>query len=551
MAELHGGHLLARALKREGVEYLFTLSGGHISPMYDGCVKEGIGLIDVRHEQAAVHAAEGWAKVTGRPGVAAITAGPGVTDGVTGVANAYVGGAPCLVIGGKSPFRQWGMGALQEMDHVDFIKPISKYAHIVGETRRLPEHVSIALRHALSGKPGPSFLEVPLDIMFGTADEDAVWWPDPQHSRHQGRLQGDIDLIRRAALLLGKSERPVIMAGGAIWWDRAWEELRELVETLQSPVFLNGMGRGAIPADHPYFFSVSRRQAMNQADLAVVIGTPFDFRLNFGGAPTFRPDLPVIQIDVDEAAIGHNRDVEIGIVGNVKAVLGELVRELQRTSQRRPEGTWIEKVRGFESATRAKDEPMMDSDKTPIHPFRLVKELRDFLDRDATVIGDGGDIVTFGARVINIFEPGHWLDPGALGCLGVGTGYAMAAQLARPGRQILLLNGDGSFGLNGMEFETFARFKLPVVSVVGNDGAWGQNKHPQQRRFGHVTGQLLSQDVRYDKMVEALGGYGEKVERPEEIRPALERAFASGKPACINVITDPEVGYGHSGAAAH
>jgi acetolactate synthase-1/2/3 large subunit len=487
--------------------------------------------------------------VTGRPGVAAITAGPGVTDGVTGIANAWCGGSPCLVIGGKSPLTQWGMGALQELDHVDFIKPITKYAHVVAETRRLPEFVSIAFRHALAGRPGPSFLEVPFDVMFGTADETTVWFP--QHDRAQGRIHADPDEVRRAADILARAERPVVMAGSAVWFDQAWEALRALVETLNAPAYLNGMGRGAIPADHPLFFSLSRRAALSQADVVLVIGTPFDFRLGFGRPPLFHPEAKVIQVDVTETEIAKNRDVAVGLVGNVQAVLTQLVNELEAGRGRRAESAWLETLRGVEARARAADEPFMYSDQVPIHPFRLVREIRDFLDRDATVIGDGGDIVTFGARVIEIFKPGHWLDPGALGCLGVGTGYAIAAKLARPSEQVLILHGDGSFGLNGFEFETMARHKLPVVSVVGNDGAWGQNKHPQQRRFGHTVAQELSQDVRYDKVVEALGGYGETVTEPSQIRPALERAFAAGVPACINVITDPTVGYGHSGAATH
>ncbi|MFN8557165.1 MAG: acetolactate synthase [Dehalococcoidia bacterium] len=549
MAELHGGQLIARQLKEEGVEYLFTLSGGHISPMYDGCVREGIGVIDFRHEQASVHAAEGWAKVTGRPGVSAITAGPGVTDGITGIANAWRGGAPCLVIGGKSPLSQWGMGALQELDHVDLVKTITKYAHVVAEARRLPEFVSIAFRHAMAGQPGPSFIEVPFDVMFGTADEDKVWWP--KDYRAKGRTQADPDEVRRAADILARAERPVVMAGGAIWYDQAWDPLRALLETVNAPVYLNGMGRGSIPPDHPLFFSMSRRVALSQADAVLVIGTPFDFRLSFGRPPLFHAEAQVIQLDVDETEIAKNRDVAVGLVGDVQAVLTQLVNELENGRDRRADGAWLETLRGAEARARAADEPFMNSDASPIHPFRMMREVRDFLDRDATVIGDGGDIVTFAARVLEIFKPGHWLDPGALGCLGVGTGYAIAAKLARPREQVLIVNGDGSFGLNGFEFETMVRHKLPVVSVVGNDGAWGQNKHPQQARFGHTTAQMLSQDVRYDKVVEAFGGYGETVTEPNQIRPALERAFASGVPACINVITDPSVRYGHSGAATH
>jgi acetolactate synthase I/II/III large subunit len=549
MAELHGGHLIARQLKQEGVKHLFTLSGGHISPIYDGFIQEGLEVIDFRHEQAAVHAAEGWAKVTGQPGVAAITAGPGVTDGVTGIASALQSGAPCLVIGGKSPLAQWGMGNLQEIDHLEFVKPITKYAAMVAQTDRLPEHVSIAFRHALAGRPGPTFLEVPIDVMFGRADEEKVWWP--KNSRAKGRTQADPDEIRRAADLLSRAERPVVMAGSAVWFDQAWDALRATIETLNAPVYLNSMARGSIPADHPLFFARSRAAALGQADVVLVVGAAFDFRLSFGRAPRWNPEAKVIQLDVDETLIAKNRDVEIGLVGDVQASLTQLVNELENGRERRSDGAWIESLRGMEAQSRAADEAAMYSDQTPIHPYRLCRELRDFVDRDATVIGDGGDIVTTAARVMEVYKPGHWLDPGGLGCLGVGTGYAIAAKLARPDKQVMIVNGDGSFGLNGFEFETMVRHKLPVVSVVGNDGAWGENKRPQARRFGHTVAQELNQDVRYDKVVEAFGGYGETVTDPKQIRPALERAFAAGVPACVNVLTDPEIGFAHGGAAAH
>lgn len=549
MAELHGGHLIARQLKHEGVKHLFTLSGGHISPMYDGFIKEGLQVIDFRHEQAAVHAAEGWAKVTGQPGVAAITAGPGVTDGITGIASAMQSGAPCLVIGGKAPLAQWGMGNLQELDHVEFVKPLTKYAAVVAQTERLPEYVSIAWRHAVAGRPGPTFLEVPIDIMFGRADEEKVWWP--KNSRHKGRVQADPDEVRRAADLLSRAERPVVMAGSAVWFDQAWEALRATIETLNAPVYLNSMARGSIPADHPLFFARSRAAALGQADVVLVVGAPFDFRLSFGRPPRWNPDAKVIQLDVDETLIAKNRDVEVGLVGDVQAVLTQLVNELENGRGRNADGAWLETLRGVEAQSRAADEAAMYSDQIPIHPYRLCRELRDFVDRDATVIGDGGDIVTTAARIMEVYKPGHWLDPGGLGCLGVGTGYAIAAKLARPDKQVLIVNGDGSFGLNGFEFETMVRHKLPVVSVVGNDGAWGENLRPQQRRFGHTVAQVLSQDVRYDKIVEAMGGYGETVTDPKQIRPALERAFAAGVPACVNVLTDPEIGFAHGGAAAH
>jgi len=541
MARIAGGHWVARVLKKEGVRYIFTLSGGHISPIYEGCADEGIGIIDVRHEQAAAHAAEGWAKVTRQPGVAVVTAGPGVTDTVTAVVNAYFAPSPMVIIGGRSPLQEFEMGSLQEMDQVELMRPITKWARTCFDTRRIPEYVAAAFRQATSDRPGPAFLEIPMDMMYRRAEEDEVVMPE--HYRTACKCGGDIDLIRQAARLLAEARHPVVIAGGAVWWCAAHDALREFLHQGNLPVYLNGMGRGSVPPDDPLFFSLSRRRALMNADVVLVIGTPFDFRLGFGRAPLFPLAAKVIQVDFQAADIGRNRPVHVGIAGDVCAVLSQICDEMAPQVQKGRTEEWLAEIRAAEAKARAADEPLLNSDAAPIHPMRLCRELRDFLDRDVTVVGDGGDIVTFAARVLNIHEPGHWLDPGQMGCLGVGTGFAMAAKLARPNKQVLLVNGDGSFGLNGMEFDTMARHKIPVVSVVGNDGAWGQVKHPYVASYGRALGVDLKHGARYDKMVEALGGHGEFVQRPEEIRPALERAFASGLPACVNVLVDPAAAF--------
>ncbi len=547
MGMIHGGWIVAKILKREGVEVVFTLSGGHIAALYDGCKREGIRVVDTRHEQAAVHAAEGWAKSTRTPGVAILTAGPGVTDGVTGVANAFLAGSPVLVIGGAAPLGLWDRGALQEMNQIDLLRPITKWARTVHETKRLGEYTASAFRQMLSGKPGPTFLEMPMDVLNNLVDTDELIDPgEPVSYRYGGRTAPDPDMIVKAAALLEKAQRPVIMAGTAVWWSDAAEPLRQLAERINAPVCLNGAGRGCLPPTHPLFFTASRRKALEGADTILVIGTRMDFRLAHGQPPLIPAQANIIWFDLAAEDVGVNRGAAVGLVGDV----GLSMRYLAEATKQLGADDWLDYVRVEERNAAARDEAAMDSDAVPVHPMRLCREVRDFIDEDTTVVGDGGDIVSYGGRIINVYKPGYWLDPGPMGCLGTGTGFAMAAQIARPGKKVLILHGDGAFGLNGMEFESMVRQQLPVVSIIGNDGAWGQIKHPQKAILGHATAAELSPRIRYDKMVEALGGYGELVEKPEDIRPALERVFSSGLPACINVLIDPNKPYSRSTSVA-
>ena len=538
----HGGLLVAEMLKREGVEIVFTLSGGHIAAIYDGCLRRGIRVIDTRHEQVAVHAAEGWAKVTRRPGVALLTAGPGVTDGMTGIANAWMGNSPILVFGGAAPVANWDQGALQELHHLDFVQPVTKWARTVTQTNRLAEYTAMAFREALSDRPGPVFLECPMDVLNNIIPASEATIPATGY-RTSARPQGDSREIERAAELLRQAERPLIFAGTTVWWDDAAAPLRELAERAQAPVFLNGSGRGSLPPDHPLFFSLARRSALGNADVIVLAGTKLDFRLNYGKPPLIPEQAKIIWLETLAEDIGVNRGADVGIAGDTGANM-RLIAEALGTALRH--GDWLAGLRAQEQQALEAQEALMASDATPIHPLRLCREMRDALDRDAYVIGDGGDIVSFGARVLNAWEPGHWLDAGPMGTLGAGTGYAIATKLAHPDKQVAILFGDGAFGLNGMEFESMARHNLPVVAVIGNDGQWAQIKHPQKALLGHSTAADLAPGIRYDRMVEALGGYGELVTRPEDIRPAIERAFASGKPACVNVLTDPNVVYSRS-----
>ena len=545
MAEIDGGRLFAKALKREGVEYVFTLNGGHIYNLYEGCVDEGIKVIDFRHEQVAAHAAEGWAKVTGKPGVAIVTAGPGVTDAVTGIANAFQAPSPMVMIGGNAGISDHLRGGLQDFDSATFLKPVTKFSEQVKRVERIPEYVAIAFRHATSGVPGPVYLEIPIDIVGGSTDEANVKYPASY--RTDARAYGDPEYIRQVVDILHNAERPMVLAGSDVWWNDASEELRQFVEMIDSPVFLNAMGRGSIPSDHPNLGSLGRRYGLVKSDAVILIGTPIDFRLGYGADTMFPQNPKLVEIMMDAGKIGQNRDIDVGVVGDSKAVLQQIMDGLRDTGYKSPGKGWVEEVITEDQTLKAADEPMLNSDQSPIHPMRLMKELRDTLDSDATVIGDGGDIVTFAARVLNINEPGHWLDPGQFGCLGAGSGFAAAAQLARPGKQVCIVYGDGGFGLTGFDVETYVRFNLPIVSIVGNNGAWNQTTQGVVRRGMRGIGTYLSQETNYAQIMEGMGGYGERVTDPEQIRPALERAFGSGKPALLDVVTDPDVAYAAMG----
>ena len=545
MAEIDGGRLFAKALKQEGVEYVFTLNGGHIYNLYEGCADEGIKIIDFRHEQVAAHAAEGWAKVTGKPGVAIVTAGPGVTDAVTGVANAFQAPSPMILIGGNASLGDHLRGGLQDFDSATFLKPITKFSEQVKKVERIPEYVANAFRQATSGVPGPAYLEMPIDIVTGKTDDENVRYP--QRYRTEAKAYGDPEYVRKVVDILMTTQRPMILAGSDIWWCDAAEELREFVEMIDSPVFLNAMGRGSIPSDHPNLGSLGRRYGLVKSDTVLLIGTPIDFRLSYGSSSIFPQNPNLIEIMMDGSKIGQNRDVDVGIVGDSKAVLQQIMDELKAVGYKPPGKAWVEEVMTEDAALKAVDEPMLNSDQAPIHPMRVMKELRDFLDRDATVIGDGGDIVTFAARVLNINEAGHWLDPGQFGCLGAGSGFAAAAQLARPGKQVCIVYGDGAFGLTGFDVESYVRFNLPIVSVLGNNGAWNQTTQGVVRRGGRGLGTYLSQETDYAKIMEGMGGYGERITDPAEITPALDRAFSSGKPALLDVVIDPNVSYGDMG----
>ncbi len=528
----HAGRLVARRLRAHGVSTLFTLSGGHIFSVYDGCRTEGIDLVDVRHEQTAAFAAEGWAKVTRTPGVAALTAGPGVTNGMSALASAKENGSPMLVLAGRAPQFRWGQGSLQEMDHLPFVRPLTKSAQTAFAPDDVPGLVDDGLRVAMEPHSGPTFLDLPLDVAFSEGADAGE--SDVRFDAGAGAVPD----VAAAAALLRDAERPVVMAGTNLYWGHGETALVELAEELGVPVFLNGMARGCVPADHELFFSRTRSEALKDADVALVIGVPMDFRLGFGQA--FGPETDIVVIDRAEAVREHPRPVVADLVGSIGGILDAL---REGASGGTSTDAWVARLRASETEKRAAESEERSDPRGPLHPMRLYAELGGLLDRDAIVIGDGGDFVSYAGRVMDSYVPGAWLDPGPFGCLGSGPGYALAAKLAHPDRQVVLLHGDGAFGFAGMEYDTLARHGVGVVGVMGNNGIWALEKHPMEAIYGYSVVADLRPETRYDTVVEALGGRGELVGTPEELRPALERALSGDGPALVNVLTDPSVAY--------
>jgi acetolactate synthase I/II/III large subunit len=534
----HGGRIVAKALKSRGVSHLFTLSGGHLFSIYDGCKAEGIEIVDVRHEQSAVFAAEGFAKATRRLGVAALTAGPGVTNGISAIAGAQANCSPVCVLGGRAPEMRWGSGSLQEIDHLPFVSPLVKSAETVKEAGRIGERTAAALDLALDAPFGPTFVDYPLDVVFSEGEADV-----PGVEPHSGYLtpgtSGPAAGVEQAAALLGAAERPAVMAGSGLYWGHGEGELRALAEALGIPVFLNGLGRGCLPADHELAFSRARGAGLKGSDVALVVGVPIDFRLGFGGS--FGEETKLIRLDAAPNELTANRVPEVDLVGDVAATLAAIRESVGAAAPRTD--AWLANLREVEAERRAAEQGELSDSRSPLHPVRVYKELGEVLDRDAIVVGDGGDFVSYAGRFVETFEPGCWMDPGPFGCLGAGPGQALGAKLARPDRQVCLLLGDGAFGFAGIEFDTLARHGLPVVGVMGNNGIWALEHHPMKFLYGYSVAAELRPETRYEKMVEALGCEGEIVSDPGKLRPALERAFESGRPTLVNVITDPEVVY--------
>ena len=540
-AEVHGGILAVDVARRYGVETMWTLSGAHVFPLYDAAVKSSqpLRLVDVRHEQSAVFAAEATAKLTRTPGLAVLTAGPGVTNGVSAVTSAWFNGSPVLVVGGRAPAFRWGTGSLQELDHPPLLAPVTKYAGTVDETARIGPAVDEALRLATMPHRGPVFLDVPMDVLYSRVPVSDTASASPT------RLTPDSEAIAEIAQILSESRHPVLVIGSDVWADGAEDAARRAADTLGLPVITNGMGRGILPAGHPLLVTRARSVAFGRADLVIVVGAPLDFRLGYGvfGGRDDAPPAGVVHIADSPGQVARHLELRASASGDLTAAFDGVV-DAWTTLPRQPSfEEWVAELRVASDVALAHDREVLDSDADPIHPARVYGELLPRLTDDAVVIGDGGDFVSFAGRFVEPRRPGCWLDPGPYGCLGTGLGYAMAARVARPQSQVVLLLGDGAAGFSLMDVDTLVRHQLPVVLIVGNNGMWGLEKHPMQFLYGYDVAADLQPALPYDAVVRALGGAGETVTVPGDLGPALDRALSAGVPYLVNVITDPAVAY--------
>jgi len=533
MATITGSEVLAQSLRSQGVDTLFYLMGGPMLETEAACISLGIRAIDTRHEQAAALAAHGWTRVTRRPGVCMGCSGPGTTNLVTGVANAFTDAAPLVAIGGSSPRIFLGMEAFQEIDQVAVMRPITKWAERIYDAKRIPEFVATAFRQATTGRPGPVYLDLPGDVLGEKVEAEAMtyapaWRPPP-------RTLGDPGAVREAVALLARAQRPVVIGGSGVWWSDAAETFERFVVASGIPFFTTPIARGLAPEDHALAFLNARSTAFAEADVVLAVGTRFNWVVQFGRPPRFAADLKVIHVDINPTQLGQNRAVDVPIAGDARAVLDQLRAEADGKLDPGRFASWVAKLRAQDAVKGAEMEKALSSEQIPIHPLRLCKEVRDFLRRDAFLVVDGQEILNYGRQAIPTFAPGHRLNSGAFGCMGVGLPFGIGAKVARPEAQVVVLHGDGSYGLNAMEIDTAVRHRIAVLVVISNNGGWTADT-PWARPLPK-PGRALGH-TRYDRVAQELGAHGEFVDKPHEIRPALERAWASGKPAVVNVITD-------------
>ena len=531
MSALRGEEIIARAFQREGVEAFFFMMGGPTSGTAEACLKLGMKGYYVRHEQAAAMAAHAYARVTGKPGICITPSGPGTANAITGLANAWADASPIVAIGGASPQKALTMEAFQEMDQLAMMRPVVKAAHRVENAVQLPTLLGVAFRQALDGKRGPVYLDLPGDILAQKVDESSIRWP--VNPRVESRPAGDPELVERAIGILSAARRPLLVTGSGILWSGASAEMRHFVDATGIPFFTTPQGRGVVPEDHPRAFPAARSLAFREADAVLVIGARANSMLSYLLPPRFAADAKFVSVNVDGTELGHNRGLDVGIVGDAKLVLEQLTRAAKGRIELDDAHSWIAQLAAKQKANEEKAQALLRSDTDPIHPLRLCSELRQVLPRDAILVTDGHEILNFGRQSIPVYEPGTSLNAGPHGCMGIGIPFGIGAQVAAPGRLVVVLSGDGAFGWNGMEMDTAIRHELPIVVVVSNNAGF------TSRRTGGNVGRELGWK-RYDKLVEALGGHGEWVEKAAEIRPALERALRAGRPALVNVRTDPE-----------
>jgi acetolactate synthase-1/2/3 large subunit len=531
MGTLRGEEIIARCFQQEGVDTFFFMMGGPTSGTAEACLKLGMQGIYVRHEQAAAMMAHAYARVTGKPGICIAPMGPGVANLVTGLANAWADASPIIAIGGSAPMRGWTLDTFQEMDQVPMMRPIVKSAYRIDLGYRIPEYISIAFREALDGKRGPVYLDLPGDILAGKVDEERINWVPPGY-RTEARPAGDPALIRQAVEVLAEARKPLILTGSGVLWSGAEAALQEFVDTTGIPFFTTPQGRGVIAEDHPRSFPAARSTAFREADAVLVIGARANSMLSFLRAPRFSPTAKFINVNLDGREIGHNRAADVGIIGDARLVLQQLTAEAKGRFNPREETPWVAQLGAKHRSNLERSAPLLHSDNVPIHPLRLCNEVKEVISRDTILVTDGHEILNFARQSIPIYGARCSLNAGPHGCMGIGIPFGIGAKAAAPDKPVVVLSGDGAFGWNGMEMDTAIRHKLNIVVVVSNNAGF------TSRQTGGNVGRELGYQ-RYDKLVEALGGYGEFVEKPADIRPAIERAMKAGKPALVNVCTDP------------
>ncbi len=529
MATLTGSDILAKSLVSQGMDTLFYIMGGPMIETEAAIIKLGARAIDTRHEQAASLMAHAYSRITRKPGVCMGASGPGATNLVTGVANAFVDAAPMIAVGGSSPRVFLEMEAFQEIDQLAVFKPITKWATRVYDAKRIPELVATAYRQATTGKPGPVYIDMPGDVLGESVDESTITYPKPWTPAP--RTHADPAAISEAIALLAKAERPLILGGSGVWWSDAAAAFRAFVEATGIPFYTTPISRGTVPEDHELAFLNARAKAFSEVDVLLAVGTRFNFVIQFGRPPRFAADAKIIHVDVNPTELNHNRPADVPIAGDARAVLEQLTKEARGKIDKSRYSRWVSKLKVLDTEKASEMDKQMSSEDTPIHPLRLCKEVRDFLKRDAILVVDGQEILNYGRQSIPTYVPGHRLNSGAFGCMGVGLPFGVGAKVAKPTTQVVVLHGDGSYGINAMEIDTAVRHKVPILCVISNNGGWTAD--PKQDKPGRNLGYS-----RYDKMAMDFGAHGEYVEKPQEIRPALERAAASGKPAVVNVITD-------------
>jgi acetolactate synthase I/II/III large subunit len=548
----HGGAQAVAAARAHGVQTMFTLSGGHVFPVYDGAVKADppMPIIDVRHEQTAVFAAEATARLTRTPGFAVLTAGPGVTNGISAITTAHFNSSSVVVLGGRAPDYRWGSGSLQEFDHPRLLAPITKRAWTEHDSAHVGRSLSEAFSLSAARHRGPVFVDVSLEALFGS--------PDPAHAQTRPaaapatsdeEAEPAEDQLARVAELLAAASRPVLVLGSDVWLDGAESAARSAAEELRIPVITNGQGRGILPAGHELLMTRARSVAFGEADLVIVVGTPLDFRLGYGeyGGRNGTPPAKVVHVADAPSQVATHLELAASAAGDLTAFFTGLVSAARRAGlTTRWTSEWLPRLAETRATAVAGDADLLASEAYPIHPMRIYGELTRLLEPDAVVIGDGGDFVSYAGKYIEPGQPGCWLDPGPYGCLGTGLGYAIAGRIARPSAQVVLLLGDGAAGFSLMDVDTCVRHRLPVVMICGNNGIWGLEKHPMQALYGYDVAADLQPECRYDQVVTALGGAGELVARAEDIAPALRRAFDSSVPYLVNVATDPQIAYPRS-----